>query len=473
MSSASDNSSLKPAKPFRVFISYAREDGEHLTLLEKHLSNLVRQGWIEPWTDRLFLAGEEWKETLLDKLRTSEVVILLVSAHFNASNFIQEEEIPQILERQKRNEVCIVPILVRPAEIEGSELERFQWLPTDLNRALVPVTSWTDEHSAWLSVVQGLRERLKHLLSKQTDASAAPASLPIRPPTPAPRWRWALAAVSLLVAFTLAYIAWRVAVSPPPLPTSLPLTLIWLEDERDPDFARSLHDRKKLRTYLAEELVPALIRSGVAGIALDFRLSANTSVEGKAELEQMLVLAHAQTPAIPVISLHDANPLLPTCTTPVSATASPDGACFDGLVSEVFEDPPRVPGDVTYETLDSCIAGRPTLARVLADWLEHVLEQRQGAVATLQTGCQNEQLQWQFYPTDQTAWHEQSSASIIRSGASPIGLARQVILVGMRDASFGDLHDIELSPGMVRKDVPGTRLQATATAVILASRGQK
>lgn len=477
MSSPSDKSSLKPAQPFRVFISYARKDDEHLIELEKHLSNLKQQGWIEPWTDRMFVAGDGWEDTLLEKLRESELVILLVSSDFNASGYIQDKELPLILERQKQNLVCVVPIIIRPVDIKGSVLADLQGLPLGRLRRLKPLTTWKNRDSAWLSVVKGLRERLEHLHSKQTNASAAPASLPIQPPTRAPRWRWALAAVSLLIAFTLFRIDWREAVPPPPLPTAIPLTLIWLEDERDPDFAGSLQDRKKLRTYLAEELVPALIRSGVAGIALDFHLSANTSVEGKAELQQMLKNAHTQVPAIPVIALHDADPLLPACSTPPNATTVPDGACFDGLVSDVFEDPAREPGDETYKMLDSCISGRPTLARVLADWLQQVKKQRtlerQEPAPTLQSGCENEKREWQFYPTEQIAWTEQSSGSIVDTGASRLGLNRQVVLVGMRDASFGDLHAVRMPSGTLLQEVPGTRLQATAAAVILASREQK
>lgn len=165
MPEASANTSppLKPATPFRVFISYARRDSEHLESLRTHLANLTRQGWIETWSDRNLYAGDTWEKELLQKLRSAEIVLLLVSADFHASNYIHDEELPEIIKRHQQDAIRVVPIVVRPAESKGSYPDSFQCLPLDEDRNLRPITSWDDRDQAWVSVVKELRLVLERL----------------------------------------------------------------------------------------------------------------------------------------------------------------------------------------------------------------------------------------------------------------------------------------------------------------------
>lgn len=147
----------RPARPVRVFVSYSSADRTHLKKLRTHLSLLEQQGWIVPWTDQAFTAGDTWEPILLEKLRNAELVLLLVSADFIASPYIQSVEMVEILNRHARGEVRVVPILVRPCDLAKSPLERLQVLPLDRK----PVTKWSDADSAWMSVVEALRKLLE------------------------------------------------------------------------------------------------------------------------------------------------------------------------------------------------------------------------------------------------------------------------------------------------------------------------
>lgn len=166
MSTLPDRSTLRPAQPFRVFISYSREDDEHLSLFLQHLSNLVQQGWIDPWTDRMFTAGDKWEEDLTRRLLASDLILMLVSPAFVASDFIQRVELKTALERHAANEVKLVPIVVRPTHLAGSSLDAFQGLPKDRK----PITEWPNRDTAWLSVVTGLEELLLKPLAGQRPA---------------------------------------------------------------------------------------------------------------------------------------------------------------------------------------------------------------------------------------------------------------------------------------------------------------
>ncbi|MFM7203826.1 MAG: SUMF1/EgtB/PvdO family nonheme iron enzyme, partial [Myxococcota bacterium] len=168
---------LKPKEPFRVFISYARKDQAFLDELLRHLKNLVRSGWIEPWCDRMFRAGDTWEETLTEKLLATDLILMLVSPHFMHSEFIHQVELKTALERAEAHEVKIVPILVTSVDMEGHALDRLQSLPH--NRT--PLDLWPNRNEAWLSVVKELRTVLLDRLPHQ----APPVQIPSEPmPTP-------------------------------------------------------------------------------------------------------------------------------------------------------------------------------------------------------------------------------------------------------------------------------------------------
>ena len=51
-------------KPLKLFISYSHKDQEQLDELVKYLKNLVDNGKIEPWTDRLLEIGSSWDSVI-------------------------------------------------------------------------------------------------------------------------------------------------------------------------------------------------------------------------------------------------------------------------------------------------------------------------------------------------------------------------------------------------------------------------
>ena len=76
-----------------VFISYAPEDEKYKIELDKHLHALQRQGILENKYERNELAGAEWKITIDKNIRKSNVIILLLSSDYLASDFIHENEL--------------------------------------------------------------------------------------------------------------------------------------------------------------------------------------------------------------------------------------------------------------------------------------------------------------------------------------------------------------------------------------------
>jgi hypothetical protein len=147
-------------KPLRIFCSYSHRDEEHLNDLRDSLRGLERQGLIEWWHDRQIVPGWEWEEAIDKNLRTADVVILLVSRAFMASDYVYEKEIDKAIERHARGEARGIPIIVRPADWEWTSFGKLQALPKDGK----PVTTWPNQDEAWLDVLRGVRKAVDELL---------------------------------------------------------------------------------------------------------------------------------------------------------------------------------------------------------------------------------------------------------------------------------------------------------------------
>ena len=74
----------------KVFISYSHKDRVWLDRLRVHLEPLVRDYNLEVWDDTEIDAGKEWSFEIENALKTSQVSVLLISADFLASDFINE-----------------------------------------------------------------------------------------------------------------------------------------------------------------------------------------------------------------------------------------------------------------------------------------------------------------------------------------------------------------------------------------------
>lgn len=139
-------------KSLKVFVSYSKADRKHLETLEKHLSPLTRDETLLTWTDKELLPGAEWDDTIRHQLATADVVLLLVSADFMATDYIWKE-ITIAMERHERGEALIVPIIVRPCIWQDTAFARFNALPEKGQ----PITQWANEDEAWMKVAQQIK----------------------------------------------------------------------------------------------------------------------------------------------------------------------------------------------------------------------------------------------------------------------------------------------------------------------------
>lgn len=147
---------LEKARPSRILDFYFRshKDESLRNELETHLKLMQRQRLIETWHDRLIEAGDEWKDRIDDNLERAEIILLLVSANFIASDYCYEKEMERALERHKKGEARVIPVIVRDVNWARAPFAKLQALPKDG----LAVTKWPDKDSAWRNVSEGIEK---------------------------------------------------------------------------------------------------------------------------------------------------------------------------------------------------------------------------------------------------------------------------------------------------------------------------
>lgn len=169
------------------FISYTHADTALKEQLVRHLAPLRREGLIDLWHDGLLRPGEHLDPTVQAALAASDVVILLVSADFIASEYCYEHEMLRAFARQREGTVRVIPIILRPCQWKGvpigndETLSEFVALPKDGKAAI----SWPDTDTAFDNAVGAIRDILKAGNGKSTRDKGGPAptnDAPARPP---------------------------------------------------------------------------------------------------------------------------------------------------------------------------------------------------------------------------------------------------------------------------------------------------
>ena len=121
--------------------------------LKYNLKPLERNSMIEIWEDTRIKTGDNWKNEIERALKESESAILLLSADFLASDFIMENELPQLLKRAEEEGTRIFQIIISPCCFdETKSLSQFQALNSPSNTLI--------------KMNRGDQERLLHKLAQ-------------------------------------------------------------------------------------------------------------------------------------------------------------------------------------------------------------------------------------------------------------------------------------------------------------------
>lgn len=155
------------SEPVTLFYSYAHEDEELRNQLDKHLRLLQRRGYLSTWYDRDIYAGDDWAKKIDTHLESAQIILLLISADFLASDYCYIVEMQRALERHSIGEARVIPIILRPVDWkQDPTLSSLKALPTDGK----PVTTWPSPQyydEAFEDIAKGIRKVVEDLMNGQ------------------------------------------------------------------------------------------------------------------------------------------------------------------------------------------------------------------------------------------------------------------------------------------------------------------
>ena len=157
-------------KSLTVFFSYSHADEDLRDKLAEHLSSLKRNKVIDAWHDRQIPAGTQWAKAIDDNLNKADIILLLISSKFLASEYCSDIEVKQAMERHKSNEARVIPIILRACDWSDEEFGALQALPKNAH----PVTSWANQDEAFFDIVKGIKRAILDL----KDSTTVPVALP-------------------------------------------------------------------------------------------------------------------------------------------------------------------------------------------------------------------------------------------------------------------------------------------------------
>lgn len=136
-----------------VFFSYSHKDEALRDELGIHLATLKRQGVIETWHDRRIDAGAEFDDEIARQMDVADIILLLVSPYFLASDYCYEKEMKRALERHKAKEARVIPVILHQCEWRHSPIGHLRATPTDGK----PVSGYKNLHEAFYEIVSDIR----------------------------------------------------------------------------------------------------------------------------------------------------------------------------------------------------------------------------------------------------------------------------------------------------------------------------
>ncbi|MBV9259095.1 MAG: tetratricopeptide repeat protein, partial [Ktedonobacteraceae bacterium] len=154
------------SEKINIFFSLASatQDRYLFDELRKHLSLLRWRGLIEIWYDSAITAGCTFKDLIRAYISKADIIVLLVSADFWASEQCFEVEMQYAREQHMRRSVPIIPVLLRPTDLKDSPLAEYSPLPQNGEA----ITTWGNLDIALTEVAQGIHRVVKEIAGRLT-----------------------------------------------------------------------------------------------------------------------------------------------------------------------------------------------------------------------------------------------------------------------------------------------------------------
>lgn len=143
-----------------LFFSYAHEDEDLRDQLEVHLTSLKREGIIATWHDRRIVAGAPLDGEISAYLENANIILLLVSPYFIASDYCFNVEMTRAMERHNDGSAIIIPVILQPCNWHKMPFGNLKACPKDGK----PISKYPNMHDAFLEVTLAVKDAAAKLI---------------------------------------------------------------------------------------------------------------------------------------------------------------------------------------------------------------------------------------------------------------------------------------------------------------------
>lgn len=149
----------------QIFVSYSHEDTRMKDSLLTHLSSVERLYGADIWTDGEIKAGERLTDEILAKLKSADIILLLVSASYIKSNFCFETEMVEALTREQKGQCIIIPVILRKTSgLLEMPFAKYTFVPKDGK----PIASFAHRNDGYAEAAEKILEQCKAFSNRRT-----------------------------------------------------------------------------------------------------------------------------------------------------------------------------------------------------------------------------------------------------------------------------------------------------------------
>lgn len=139
-----------------AYVLCASDDVTKITPFLRQARGLAAKWGLRLWDRGLCQPGEDPDAQARDAAAVASVLLVMVSPSLDQEALDADPAWPTLLRRQRRHELRVIPILLRPCLFEETPFGHLEPLP----QRRTPVLSWEDKDEAWLTVLRELHGAL-------------------------------------------------------------------------------------------------------------------------------------------------------------------------------------------------------------------------------------------------------------------------------------------------------------------------
>ena len=204
-----------------IFVSYSHMDRKWFDpnypyALIPWLENSLRRDGATLWYDRSdetgLQPGAQFEAAILGAIDAAEFALLLVSEAFFASTFIQDVELPRILQRAEAGGLTVIPILLEPCDWQSFKyVSSRQMLPGQPK----PLIDYSASDREWTHARDEILKGIRRCLRERHGGPLPPPPLPVPAPFQSAaanrRRSWAMVAAGVVTLAVLAFAGWALS----------------------------------------------------------------------------------------------------------------------------------------------------------------------------------------------------------------------------------------------------------------------